>query len=1199
LEAIGRFLRALPDSPGLAFVIVLHLDPERESSVAALLQRHTHMRVMEVPGTVPIEGDHVYVIPPNRSLRVENGNLAIAEFADAPTRRAAVDAFFRSLATMGDRAVAVVLSGSGSDGALGARAVKEGGGFVLVQEPSDAQHDGMPRSAIRSGVADVVLPVEELARRLTTLEATSRQVRIAGEPGGSPSNQSGTLQAILAELRARTGHDFSRYRRSTLQRRIGRRVRVTGVAGLPEYLGVLQGDPFESRRLIRDLLISVTHFFRDPEAWKELERTIVPTIAERGPGPAGVRVWVPGCATGEEAYTVAMLLLEHGGQWEGGAGLQVFASDMDDEAVAFGRQALYPESIAADLTPERLQTFFQPEGDHLRVRKEVRERVLFASHSLLTHPPFSRVDLITCRNVLIYLERALQEELLRLFHHALRPDGYLFLGSAESAEGPPGLFEPVSSKHRIFRRRSEATVPVRFPAAPALGAAPADLRAGPEAASRFTPHSAEHHYSFLERAAPPSLLVGRDHRLVHLSESAGRYLSRPGGIPSDDVLREVRPELRLDLQDGLARAFESGMATTRGPLRVAFDGDVRWVHLIVRPAPHDDPEHEGLALILFVEGEESLGAEPGLPDGGAQDDPRVQRLRDEVRRLRERLGATIEEYEASKVDRKAADEELQSIHEEYKSTSEELQTSSEELRSMNEELETVNQELKNKVDELSQANSDLRNLMASTDVGTLFLDRELRIQRYTPPVADLFNVMPSDHGRPISDLTRRIDYPGLADDAAHVLRDLASIEREVQGPGGSWLIGRLSPYKTVEGVVAGVVLTLVDITRRKEAEDGLRSLTATLEQRVAERTAELRTALELFHRLFHASPVPMVMTRMDDRRFVDANGAYLEYFGVTREELEGSTDVMAAQWQDASSGGRIMDDLRGGGHVRNVESHPATRSGMPHTALTFVERIDVEGGPHLLSIFVDITSQKAAQERIRTLASALAVTEHRERRRVAELLHDDLQQRLYSIKYRVASIAEMGAAQPWDEVMERLRHVEDALDGSIDATRQLTVDLSPPILEGEGLTEALSWLVSRMEEMHGLRVSLVSDKRHQVRDPDTRLLLVQTVRELLFNAVKHSGTQEATIRLSEQDGLWVVEVADEGRGFDPTALEELPPEEGGFGLRSLRYRLGLFGGRLEVDSQPGQGTRVIVTLPVPRSDLGEEPPPPARLPPGG
>ncbi|HZD05085.1 MAG TPA: CheR family methyltransferase, partial [Longimicrobiales bacterium] len=413
----------------------------------------------------------------------------------------------------------------------------------------------------------------------------------------------------------------------------------------------------------------------------------------------------------------------------------MFASDLDGEAIAFGRRGVYPKAIAADVSGERLERFFHRENEHYRVRQEVRDHVLFAVHSLLKHPPFSRVDLVTCRNLLIYLERGLQEEVLRLFHYALRPDGYLFLGSAESADSATGLFEPVSKKHRIYRRRSRPSVPPRIPTAPAPGL----LSVGhptTEVHHRPPRSSSERHATLLERRAPPSAVVDMEGRLVHLSESLGRYLRRPGGTPTDDILQEVRPELHLDLQEALAGAFEHGRSTTRGPIQVAFDGDTAWVHLIVRPGPDDDPDLASFALVVFAEAEVATGGVESGEEPEA-DGTRVRELREEVQRLRERLQATVEEYESSKEEMKASNEELQSINEEYRSTSEELETSKEELQSINEELQTVNNELKVKLETISRAHSDLQNLMAASDYGTLFLDPNLRIKRFTERVSDL------------------------------------------------------------------------------------------------------------------------------------------------------------------------------------------------------------------------------------------------------------------------------------------------------------------------------------------------------------------------------------------------------------------------------------------------------------------------------
>jgi len=821
LRALQAFFAAIPADTGAAFVVVVHLDPERRSQLSDLLAARTAMPVLQVEQRMKLEPNHVYVIPPDRSLRIVDHEIEPAEFEEPRGRRSPIDSFFRSAAERLGDGFAVVLSGANADGALGVRAIKEAGGIILVQDPAEADYSTMPRSAMATGIVDFVLPVRELSLRLADLIKLKQSEPFAE----GPKVDEELVRRIMAHLRIRTGHDFSKYKRSTVLRRIVRRMQVTRSDDLKTYYDYMRENADEPGALLADLLISVTTFFRDRDAFEALRKLVVPQLFD-GKSEEPIRVWVAGCATGEEAYSIAILLLEEAGRHDSRPPIQVFGSDLDARALTAAREGRYPSSIETDVSEERLRRFFIKEGDGYRVRQELRDVVLFAVHDLLKDPPFSRVDLISCRNVMIYLDRELQEQVCGTFHYALNPGGFLFLGSSEMAENPAGLFRPLDRAARLYQ--SAAHVGERPRLLPRL-LGPVRVREQFGQLTRgVTPSvalsDAAMHRRAIERVAPPSILVDENHRVIHLSDHAGRYLLPSGGPLSGDVVDLVRPELRFELRSALNRLFEQRVSTLSLPVHVRVDGSTKRVVLQVKQAEEGD--EAGAAIIIFVEGddvEEAVAA----PDATNET---VRRLTQELELTQVRLRTVREESDAANEELRAANEELQSINEEYRSTSEELETSKEELQSINEELQTVNSELKLKLEAISRAHSDLQNLMAATDFGTLFLDTTLCIKRFTERVTDLFAIKPADEGRPITDFAHQLDYDDLIKDAQAVLSDLAPVRREVRSRAGQWYDVRIRPYRTVDDKVDGVVMTFVDITERRNVEEALRESEQHLRQ---------------------------------------------------------------------------------------------------------------------------------------------------------------------------------------------------------------------------------------------------------------------------------------------------------------------------------------------------------------------------------
>jgi two-component system CheB/CheR fusion protein len=845
IQALRQFFSHVAPNGGMAFVVILHLSPQYESNLPALIQNQTSLAVTQVREAVKVEPDHVYVIPPSKYLVMLDGMIRLTEPERPRGTHTSIDLFFRTLAdAYGKDSVAILLSGTGADGTLGLGRIKEEGGFVIAQDPAEAEYGDMPRSAIDSGLVDIVLPVEDMPAKLFSLREGARRLQIPLEPEQVQQNEleGGALHDLLMLLRLRTGNDFSQYKRPTLLRRIGRRLQVHEIADIPAYLTFVREHAEELNALFKDLLITVTNFFRDHESFDYLKQEIVPRLFI-GKGPHDqVRVWSAGCATGEEAYSLAMLLAEHASHLADPPKIQIFATDIDERALAEARECRYPATIALDVSPERLRQFFIREGDQYRIKKELRELVLFAPHNVLRDPPFSRIDLISCRNLLIYLNCEMQERILAIFHFALSSDGFLFLGTSESAEITPALYATLDKKHRVYSRRavtnrippSAELLPGRWHARPVVTIGSAEGNLHP---------AGQLHQDVVEQVAPPSILINAEYDIIHIGARASRYLRISGGEPSRNLLKLVHPQLRLDLRAALLESKsrpESDSAQARN-IKLSLDGQTRWVSLSVRPVRQAPEQARGCFLVIF----EDSGAAPKEAERSAReaDVEVVQQLERELQHTKDQLRITVEQYETSTEELRASNEELQAINEELRSATEELETSKEELQSVNEELTTVNQEYREKIEEVGRANSDLQNLMASTDIGTIFLDRGLRIKRYTSRAEELFNITPADIGRPLEHFTNKLDYGGLTEDAEQVLRTLQTTEREVHSANDRWYLARLAPYRTIEDRIDGVVLTFVDITNRREIEQELRESDRNKDHFLAMLAHELRNPL--------------------------------------------------------------------------------------------------------------------------------------------------------------------------------------------------------------------------------------------------------------------------------------------------------------------------------------------------------------------
>jgi two-component system CheB/CheR fusion protein len=853
ISAFEAFFSTMPaeSDSGMAFVLVQHLARDHKSILAELIRRYTQMQVFEVEDGMVIRPNCAYIIPPNRDMQLSNGALHLLEPSLARGIRLPIDFFFRSLAQdQRERAICIVLSGTGSDGSLGIRAVKGEGGMVMVQTPESTEYDGMPRSAIATGMVDFVLPPNEMPAQLL---AYASHAFVASASSTSP-HPAGALEKIFLLLRSQTGHDFSQYKRSTIMRRIERRMAVHQVDRLDDYLRYLQLTKAEVDALFKDLLIGVTNFFRDSEVFDTLRTQIIPKLFAGKVANSAIRVWVPGCSTGEEAYSIAMLLREHMEQQKESFKVQVFATDIDREAIEQARVGSYPSSIISDVSPERLAYFFEqenPDGTTYRIHKIVRDMLIFSEHDIVKDPPFSKLDLISCRNLLIYMGPDLQKRLMPLFHYALNPDGILLLGSSESIGDFANLFTAIDRKAKIYQRKTENAAGHRvsitglFPRLQGTELAPRAVSVASR--DQKLPLSEIATETLIAHYAPVGALVTERGDILYLLGRTGEYLEPSPGEASMNIFKMAREGLRGDLTIALHRAALLGITTRHAGLRVKNNGNAAACDLTVIPVPADAERSipDGLFLVIIEERlpsaprpstENAVDAAEGAASASLDLNEYLINLKQQLRAKDEHLQTVIEELESSNEELRSAHEEMQSVNEEMQSTNEELETSKEELQSLNEELATVNSELNVKVADLSRSNNDMKNLLSGTGIGTVFVDHLLRILRFTPIISPLINLIETDVGRPLDQIrSNLVGYDNLAVDLKEVLSSLIPKELEVQTHTGAWYLMRIRPYRTLENVIEGCVITFTDCTAMKEAEAALRDSEALRRLAVVQR----------------------------------------------------------------------------------------------------------------------------------------------------------------------------------------------------------------------------------------------------------------------------------------------------------------------------------------------------------------------------
>jgi two-component system, chemotaxis family, CheB/CheR fusion protein len=878
LEALEKFFTHMPPDSGMAFVIVLHLDPTHESIMDSLLKKVTKMQVYQVEDGMKAQPNCVYVIPPKKDMIVMNGNLQLLDSELRRGLRRPIDFFFRSLAEdQKERAICIVLSGTGTEGTLGLKAIKGEGGLVMVQSLESAKYDGMPRSAIATDLADYILPPEDMPEQMIKYvkQFHYKLKRPAPVVIKKISNLS---QKIFFMIRNQTGRDFSLYKQTVITRRIDRRMTVHQIKNLSDYVRYLQDNPMEVEKLSRELLIGATSFFRDKEAFEIMQKTVLPLLFKNKPYNQIFRVWVPACSTGEEAYSLAMLLREYMDKVKRNIKVQIFSTDLDNSAIDTARAGVYPDSISVDVTAERLHRFFSREDNSYRIIKEIRDMLIFAPQDVTKDPPFSKLDLISCRNLLIYLGSELQKRLMHLFHYSLRPNGILFLGSSETIGEMTDFFSPFDRKWKIYNHKEDISAPkviMDFPAI-SLAGGMANTRKPVETTQFRKADIGElTEKILLESYTPAAVIINQKGDILYIHGRTGKYLEPAQGKASMNIMEMAHEDLRPEIGSGIRKAITEKTSTVFRDILVKTNGDTQLINLEVKPITKPEPLN-GLLLVTFEEIASSK--QPKMVKRADRYSKRIEQrvadLESELRTTKEHLQTTIEELETSNEELKSLNEELQSSNEELLSTNEEVETSSEELQSLNEELEMVNAELQRKIEELSGVNDDINNLLVSTEIATIFLDNELRIKRYTPAATRLMKFIETDIGRPIGDIRSNLMDHDLIKEIQGVLKTLGSLEKEVQDLNGCFYLMRILPYRTRNNVIDGITVKFVDITERKLAE---KELQIVKEQKRIQEWAESIT-----------STVREPILVLDDSlKVLSANRSFYKNFQVKPDETIG------------------------------------------------------------------------------------------------------------------------------------------------------------------------------------------------------------------------------------------------------------------------------------------------------------------------
>jgi two-component system CheB/CheR fusion protein len=1201
LEAFTRLLQRLPADTGMAYIFIQHLAPKHPSMLASLLSRTTAMPVMEVQHGTPVQPNHVYIIPPNTLMSIAGDVL---ELEPRPEERGAprpIDYFFRSLAVYRKTiAIGVVLSGADSDGALGLQAIRGEGGIAIVQSECSAKHPDMPRNAIAAGTVDLILSPEEIAGEL---ERMGRHLSLSGrEPVAVPQKNDGDesqLNRIFELIRAATRVDFRGYRRATIRRRITRRIILQRHEDLEAYISDLESNHTELLALCEDMLINVTSFFRDPEVFQALEKEILPRLLHERLSDLPLRVWVPGCSTGEEVYSIAMCLIEANARRPAPVPIQIFGTDLSEQAIVMARTATYAENQVANVSPERQARFFTRVDNGFQVLKSVREMCVFARQNLLVDPPFSRLDLISCRNVLIYLESALQRQVAATFHYALQPNGYLMLGLSESLSNVPGLFSLVDKPHKFFTRKT-ARVPAELIGRGFAGEQQPSLPLPAPSIGREKSFEVELDKEagriVLSEYGPAWVIVNESFEILQAHGDTSSYLHLAPGRASLALPKMARECLRGELRKLLAKAKSEAGPVQSTVLQDSGDGGIRTIRLEVRRITAPSSDGRCFLVLFFSRAKERL-AEPREPSGSARSRLKskagsadLERLRQELILTEQRLQSIIDERDAANEDLTSANEEIQSSNEELQSINEELETSKEELQSSNEELNTVNEELRNRVQELGKLSDDLTNLLKSASMPMLMIDNELHIRRLTTSAERLFGFQPGDIGRPIVDIQMRLSMDDLEPRVRRVLETLNPEETELQDRQGCWHVLHVRPYRTGDNRIEGAVLVLVDIDQTRRAQ-----IAADLARKFAESVVE-------------SVQTPLLVLR-SDLRVRMANRAFFQSYCLRPADVENQFfyKVSGQQWnlpglQTALE--RLSADQES---IEPLEFEQECPGSGRRTVLIHARRVHPDGENQILVAVEDITAQKRAarvlieeqqrlqrsvrigatalhdseaallrtREELRALTAGLLHTQEEERRRVSRELHDDLSQKVAKLQFDVETLEQQLPPDLMDG-KRRLLAIRDEIGTLSNDLRRIAYQLHPSTLDHLGLAVAIRTYSQEFSEREGLPVQFTARKVPARIPPEAASSLYRIVQEALRNVAKHAGKTSVTITLTGGSNQLSLSIRDHGIGFDKHSMQH----KGGLGLIGMQERVRLVRGEFSLKARPGRGAAIMIRVPL-------------------
>jgi two-component system, chemotaxis family, CheB/CheR fusion protein len=1171
-EAFAEMLSVMPLDTGMAFVLIQHLDPTHESMLANLLARKSKLPVNQVTDGMVVESNHVYVIPPNAQMGIRNGALELVKRAPAGERNMPIDHFFQSLAAYRkDGAIGVILSGTATDGTFGLESIKAEGGIAFAQDEGSAKYFGMPASAISTGCVDFVLSPKKIAAELSRIGRDARSSPLFASPATTlPASADSDLRKLLQLIRNADGVDFTHYKASTVHRRILRRMLLKKIASIREYLEYLRHNGAELSALHEDLLIHVTSFFREPETFDLMKTQILPKLME-GKGEAQpLRVWVPGCSTGEEAYSIAIVISEYLGDRKRKIPVQIFATDVSDRSIEHARAGVYAGSTLAGVGSERLRQFFAGSNGSQRVVQSIRDMCTFARQDLIQDPPFSRIDLISCRNVLIYLEPILQKRVAAAFHYALNSHGVLLLGKSESLTAFPDLFAPLRKRSRFFKKNVAANNP-QFRAAVATLDRTAPRETPPKPARPIVDLQREADRIVWSRYAHAGIIVDENLHILHFRGDTSPYLAPASGAASLHLLKMIKGSLLVDLRGAFRQARKENAPVRRGGIRMTSGGQAQEVSIDVVPlASVEAPERQFL-ILLEEAAQPASGTKPADKAAAPKEDiPQAVRVEQELLATREYLQAIIEEQETTNEELKASNEEALSNNEELQSTNEELETAKEELQSTNEELVTLTEQQTSRNIELTHLNDDLRNVLEGIEIPILMLDKDRRVRRFTPAAEKLFNLMHTDVGRPIQNLRPNLDLTDLGPLISRTTDSRSPHQQQVTDLKGRRYVMTIRPYRNSNNQIDGVLIALEDVE----------TLTRSLD--------ETRRARDLANGIVETAREILVV--LDSRlRVVTANHAFCDLFEIstTKAEEQSIFDLGGGDFDNPELRELLEKILPKKTQFSDFSlTHVFPKAGRRALLLNGrrLESGTDESGMILLAM-EDVTAKEAAaealqknQDRLRDLATGLLTAQEEERRRISRELHDDLNQRLAMLAVELETL-EKDPLSSADVTRVRLAALRARTEAISDDVRRTAHQLHPSMVDHLGLPAALRSLCDDVSKQEKIRVSCQVRNVSAPIPTEIALCLYRVAQEALRNVATHSGAPRATLSLVPVKNRIRLAINDSGHGFDRSASSQAKK---GLGILSMEERVRLVGGSLTLNSKPGKGTRVVVEVPLPR-----------------